>query len=125
YFAGLVSAKSENNRLRSEVDQLRQQATQNAAAASENATLRKKLHFVNSRSSPRKYGYVGADILAQPPSAFVQQVLIGAGSADGVQVNDPVVTDAGLVGTVVKGAKRQSLVALVTRAAPWVSRPRS
>jgi rod shape-determining protein MreC len=51
----------------------------------------------------------------------VQQVLIGAGSADGVQVNDPVVTDAGLVGTVVKVANRQSLVALLTDDTTWVS----
>jgi rod shape-determining protein MreC len=121
YFAGLVHAKSENNRLRHEVDQLRQQASQNAAAASENADLRKKLHFVNGRSFPRHYGYVGADIVAQPPSALVQQIVIGAGSAEGVQQNDPVVTDAGLVGTVSKAATHESLVALLTDDTTWVS----
>jgi rod shape-determining protein MreC len=121
YFAGLVNAKSENNRLRSEVDQLRQEATQNAAAASQNADLLKKLHFVNSRNFPRNYGYVGADIVAQPPSAFVQQVVIGAGSASGVQLNDPVVTDAGLVGTVIRVANHESLVGLLTDDTTWVS----
>ena len=121
YFADLVNAKSENNQLRGEVDQLRQQATQNAAAASENATLRKKLHFVNSRSFPRNYGYVAADIVAQPSSALVQQIIIGAGSANGVQLNDPVVTDAGLVGNVVKVAKHESLVGLLTDDTTWVS----
>ena len=121
YFAGLVNAKSENNRLRGEVDQLRQQATQNAAAASENATLRKKLHFVNSRSFPRNYSYVATDIVAQPSSALVQQIIIGAGSANGVQLNDPVVTDAGLVGNVVKVAKHESLVGLLTDDTTWVS----
>jgi rod shape-determining protein MreC len=121
YFAGLVNAKSENNHLRSEVDQLRQEANQNAAAAGENAVLRKKLHFVNSRAFPRKFGYVGADIVAQPSSALVQQIVIGAGSADGVRLNDPVVTDAGLVGTVVKVASKESLVALLTDDTTWVS----
>jgi len=48
YFAGLVHAKSENNRLRAQNELLRQQAAQNAFAASENADLRKKLHFINS-----------------------------------------------------------------------------
>jgi rod shape-determining protein MreC len=114
YFAGLVSAKSENNRLRHEVAQLRQQATQNLSAASENADLLSKLNFVHSASFPRGFGYVGASIIAQPPSAFEQQVTIDAGSASGIQANDPVVTDAGLVGTVVRAAAHVSLVALLT-----------
>jgi rod shape-determining protein MreC len=114
YFAGLVNAKSENNRLRREVAQYRQQATQNLSAASENADLVRKLHFVNSRSFPRGFGYIGASIIAQPPSAFEQQILIGAGTASGIQANDPVVTDQGLVGTVVRAATHESLVALLT-----------
>jgi rod shape-determining protein MreC len=114
YFAGLVNAKSENNRLRGEVAQLRQQVTQNASAASENADLLRKLHFVNSRSFPRDYRSIGASIIAQPPSALEQQILIGAGTASRIQTDDPVVTDAGLVGTVVRAAPHVSLVALLT-----------
>ncbi len=114
YFAGLVHAKSQNARLRRDVDKWRQQATQNAFAASENAGLLKKLHFVNSRSYPRGFGFVGADIISQPPSAFELQVVIGAGSAAGIQKFDPVVTGEGLVGTVVKVAHNASLVALLT-----------
>jgi rod shape-determining protein MreC len=93
---------------------LQQQATQNASAASENGDLLRKLHFVNSRSFPSGYGYVGASIIAQPSSALEQQILLDAGSANGIQTNDPVVTDAGLVGTVVRAAKHVSLVALLT-----------
>jgi rod shape-determining protein MreC len=114
YFAGLVHAKSENNRLRVENEQLRQQASQNAFAASENADLRKKLRFINSPQYPRGFGHVTASILGQAPSAFEQQVLIGAGSSSGIQVFDPVVASEGLVGTVVRVAHNQSLVALLT-----------
>ena len=114
YFAGLVNAKSENNRLRAENEQLRQQASQNAFAASENADLRKKLHFINSPSYPRGYGHVTASIIAQTPSAYAQQVTIGAGSSLGVREFDPVITGEGLVGTVVRVAHNQSLVALLT-----------
>jgi rod shape-determining protein MreC len=113
YFAGLVHAKSENTRLRAEADKWRQLATQNLYASSENADLRRKLHFVNSRAFPTGYRSVGADILAQPSSAFELQVTIGAGSNSGIQENDPVVTDEGLVGTVVRVAHNQSLVALL------------
>jgi rod shape-determining protein MreC len=121
YLAGLVHAKSENNRLRSEVDKLRQQATLNAAAASENADLLKKLHFVNGRSYPAGYGYVGARIVVRPSAAYEQQVVIDAGSASGIAANDPVVTDAGLVGTVTRAATHESLVSLLTDDATWVS----
>jgi rod shape-determining protein MreC len=114
YFAGLIHAKSQNKRLRAELDQLRQQSTQNAFAASENADLRKTLHFVGSRSFPKGYGYVSAGILAQPPSEYELQVLIEAGSASGIRKDDPVVTGDGLVGTVIRSATHVSLVALLT-----------
>ena len=114
YFAGLVHAKSENNRLRVENEQLRQQASQNAFAASENADLRKKLGFINSPQYPRGFGHVTASDPGQVPSAFEQQVLIDAGSSSGIHVFDPVVTGEGLVGTVVRVAHNQSLVALLT-----------
>jgi len=121
YFAGLVHAKSENKRLRAEADKWRQLATQNLYASSANADLRRKLHFVNSRAFPSGYRSVGADILAQPSSAFELQVTIGAGSNSGIQENDPVVTDEGLVGTVVRVANNQSLVALLIDDATSVS----
>jgi rod shape-determining protein MreC len=113
YFAGLVHAKSENGRLRRDLDKWRQEATQNAYAASEKTDLLKKLHFVNSRSFPGGYGFVGADIISQPPTAFAQQVVIAAGSASGIRKFDPVVTGEGLVGTVVRVTHKQSLVALL------------
>jgi rod shape-determining protein MreC len=113
YFAGLVHAKSENARLRRDLATWRQEATRNAYAASENEQLRKKLHFVNSRSFLHRYGFVGAEIVSQPPATYAQQVVIGAGSASGIQKFDPVITDGGLVGTVVRVAHNQSLVALL------------
>ena len=114
YFAGLVHAKSQNNRLRHEVEQLRQRETLNLSAASENSDLRKKLHFINSPSFPRGYGYVTAPIIAQPQAAYQQQVTIGAGSSSGIRQFDPVVTGEGLVGTVVRVAHNVSLVSLLT-----------
>jgi rod shape-determining protein MreC len=121
YFAGLIHAKSQNKRLRAEADKWRQLATQNLYASSENADLRRKLHFVNSRAFPSGYRSVGADILAQPTSAIEQQVTIGAGSSSGIQENDPVITNEGLVGTVVRVTHNQSLVALLIDDATSVS----
>jgi rod shape-determining protein MreC len=121
YFAGLVDAKSENNKLRKQVEQLRQQASLNQTAVYENADLRQKLKFVNSARYPQGYDYVTASIIAQPPSAVEQQVLIAAGSNSGIRKDDPVVSGPGLVGTVVRAANNVSLVALLTDDATSVS----
>ena len=114
YFAGLVHAKSENNRLRAEVDQLRQLATQNSTAASDNAELQKLLHFARSSSFPSGYRAVGARIISRPQQAFEQQVGIDAGSSSGIRQNDPVVTSAGLVGTVTRVGRNVALITLLS-----------
>jgi rod shape-determining protein MreC len=114
YFADLVNAKSENSRLRAEVDQLRQQATQNAAAASDNAELQRLLHFVQRPTFPGGYDFRGARIISQPPRQFVQQIGIDVGSSSGIRQYDPVVTGDGLVGTVTRVARNVSVVTLLT-----------
>jgi rod shape-determining protein MreC len=114
YFSGLVHAKSENNRLRAELDKLRQQQTQNLSAASDNAQLQALLHFVRSPSFPAGYGYVGSQIIVRSPSDLEQQVTIDAGTSSGIQKYDSVVTGDGLVGTVTKAAGNVSQVTLLT-----------
>ena len=121
YFAGLVNAKSENGRLRSEVDKLRQQVTQNATAASDNAELRRLLHFTQSRAFPAGYTYKPATIIARPSPDFEQQVTIDAGKSSGVRKDDAVVTSDGLVGVVSKAAHNVSLVTLLNDETTMVS----
>ena len=120
YFGGLVHAKSQNNKLRDEIDRLRQQVVQNEAAAQENAQLRGlvKLHDV-----PRlkDYRQVAARVVAQPPSQFEQQIVISAGSGSGIRVHDPVMTQHGLVGDVTKVTSDESLVTLLTDSSSAVS----
>ncbi|HEX6491724.1 MAG TPA: rod shape-determining protein MreC [Gaiellaceae bacterium] len=114
YFAGLVHAKSQNDKLRAELDRLRQQQTQNLSAASENATLRGLLRFVKSPSFPAGYSYVGAHIIVQSAGDFGQQVVIDAGATSGVRNFDPVVSPDGLVGTITKTEHNVSQVTLLT-----------
>jgi rod shape-determining protein MreC len=114
FFADLVNAKSENKHLRAEVEQLRQQATQNIAAASENAQLRKLLGFRNSTSFPVGYDSVPARIIVRPSPAFEQQVVIDAGKTSGIRVDDPVVSSDGLAGSVTRVAHDTAQVTLLT-----------
>src|SRR5438105_15900509 len=55
YFRGLVHAKRENARLRSELDQLRVQAIRGASATQQNVQLRALLRYVDTRQFPGGY----------------------------------------------------------------------
>jgi rod shape-determining protein MreC len=114
WFAGLIHAKSENSRLRAEVDRLRSEAIQNRNAVLEANDLRAQLHYVGLPSFPQDYTPVATDVISRPPSEFEQQIGIAAGSSSGIQVDDPVVTSDGLVGKVSSVAPHQAQVTLLT-----------
>jgi rod shape-determining protein MreC len=120
YFGGLVHAKSQNDKLRAEIDRLRQQVVQNEAAAQENSQLKSllKLHDIQRL---RNYRQVAARVIAQPPSQFEQQIVVSAGSSSGIRVHSPVVTADGLVGDVAKVTSDTSLVTLLTDSSSAVS----
>jgi rod shape-determining protein MreC len=110
----LFGAKGENARLREQVQSLRQQVIQNETAAQENAELRSLLQFRDGPRFPADYDGVSARVTARPPSVYNQEVLIAAGSADGIRRDDPVVTEQGLVGLVTDVASNVAKVRLLT-----------
>jgi rod shape-determining protein MreC len=114
WFAGLIHAKSENARLREQVDLLTQRVIQNTNAAQENEDLRRQLHYIGLPRFPQDYRPVSTDVITRPPSEFQQQVGIAAGSSAGIRVNDPVVTADGLVGKVSTVAHSTAQVTLLT-----------
>lgn len=114
WLSDLFNAREENQQLKEQIERLRNQAIQNSTAATQVKRLQGLLNYVRSDEFPGDYDYVGAAVLADPPSDFEQFIIISAGSKDGVRMNAPVVTDAGLVGKVVKVNGEQSRVALLT-----------
>jgi rod shape-determining protein MreC len=114
WFDDMLDAKSENEKLRAEVERLRQKNIQNQNAIRENAELQRLLRYRRGTSFPHDYLGVAARIIGRTPGQFEQQVVIAAGSNARVQVNDPVVTAEGLVGKVTKVARRSSRVTLLT-----------
>jgi rod shape-determining protein MreC len=121
WFAGLIHAKSENARLRAQVDRLRTEVIQNANAAQQNETLRGQLHYIGLPRFPQDYRPVNTDVISRSPSEFQQQVAIAAGSSSGIRVNDPVVTPDGLVGKISHVSGHTALVTLLTDAQNDVS----
>ncbi len=64
----------------------------------------------------RNYHPVGANVIGRDPTLWYQQVEVDSGSGDGVQLNDPVLADGGLVGDVTTVDASISIVTLITDA---------
>lgn len=109
----VLGAESENEKLRAEVERLRQRLVQSQAALLENHRLRRLLRYRAGPAFPRDYNGVAASIIGRTPGQFEKDITIAAGSNARVHVNDPVVTAAGLVGRVTKVSRRLSRVTLL------------
>jgi rod shape-determining protein MreC len=117
----LLGAKSENAKLKKEVDLLRQQAIANETAAQENKRLQGLLGYVDGPRFPENYSGVATRVVGRPPSAYDQEMLIAAGSGSGIKQNDPVVTEEGLVGLVTDVTSNGAKVTLLTDQSSAVS----
>jgi rod shape-determining protein MreC len=113
WFDGLVSARSENERLRNENEQLRQQYVAARSALNDVAVLTRLLEFERGPDFPKDFQAVNADVLTTS-SQFKQQITIAAGSKHGVRKDDPVVTAAGLIGKVTRVTPTVSQVTLLS-----------
>jgi rod shape-determining protein MreC len=114
YFHGLAAAKSQNAHLRRELERYRQLYDQNATAYHDNLQLTKLLGYEQGPRFPSGYRPVNTRVLAEPPGQFEQQIVIAAGSNQGIARYDPVVTPAGLVGDVTKVFSNVARVTLLT-----------
>jgi rod shape-determining protein MreC len=114
YISDLLDAKSENEDLRRENEELRKEIVAEETAVQENARLREELGYIGGPSFPEDYRAVPTSVIARPPSPYSQEVLIAAGTSDGVRRNDPVVTSDGLVGLVTEVTGNGAKVTLVT-----------
>jgi rod shape-determining protein MreC len=121
YGADLVGAKSENAELRERVAALQKQLIEEQTAARENKRLRDLTRYISGPRFPDDYRAVVTRVVARPPSAYNQVVLVAAGSSHGIAVNDPVVTEDGLVGLVTEVTGNGARVTLLTDQASAVS----
>ena len=72
WFAGVLHAKSENGRLRKEVDAYSALATRNANAVQQNAQLKSLLKYVSAPQFPKNFDYVATDVISRPPAELAQ-----------------------------------------------------
>jgi rod shape-determining protein MreC len=114
WFDSLFTARSDAEKLQTEVEDLRQRAIQNEFALQENVTLRRLLEYRDGPRFPRDFRGLAAEVIARPAGAFTQAVVVAVGSDDGVRVNDPVVAPEGLVGLVTRVTPGTARIQLLT-----------
>lgn len=117
----LFTARSENERLKAENEQLQQQVIQNESALQQSVILKQLLDYQGAPTFPADYDGVAAQVISQPSRAFEQEIVVSAGSEDGVVTGAPVVTRDGLVGTVTNVNEGAASVRLITDQASAVS----
>jgi len=110
----LLTARSETETLREENTALRQQVVRQQLAVRENARLRALLEYRSGLTFPDGFDGVAAAVISRPAGAFAQSIVVAAGGKDGVLVDDPVVTEQGLVGRVTRVGDRSARVMLLT-----------
>jgi len=110
---GLFHAKSENGKLRHEVEALRRENAKLLAAQAANKYLVRLLKYERSATFPEGYNAVAAQVLTSP-TVFDKTITIAAGSNRGIKPQDVVVVDGALVGQVTKVFDNVSRVMLIT-----------
>ena len=124
WVAGLFHAKSENERLREELEQVRAQVIIRAELQRDYNSLADLLNYRRGDRFPQDFPRdraVAASVLSNPAGEFEQKVIVAAGSSDGIRVYDAVVTADGLVGHVSKVLSRQAEVTMLTDPASGVT----
>lgn len=122
WFDETFAARGENNRLRSELARARVQAVAGREALQENAQLRKLVALDRGPAlASAAYEPVTGRVIARSPTVWQSTVTIDLGSADGVRVDDPVISGDGLVGRVASAEHGSSQVMLLTDHASGVS----
>jgi len=112
--ADLFSAKSENAKLKKELEQLRAGVASELATQDENAQLRAMVALDGAGVFPASAELVTAHVVARSTTAWYSTVTIDAGSDDGIGLYQAVVNGAGLVGRISKVEPGASQVTLIT-----------
>ena len=86
---------AENSALKQQVDDLNKKLVKYYTYQQENAQLRK---FLELKSDNQDFKPVSAAVIGRDPNDLFYNFQIDKGSLAGISVNDPVITDAGVIG---------------------------
>lgn len=112
---GLVNARSENARLKKQVNTLQEKLVLDESAVQENVQLRAQLQY-RGPPSLANFDRRHASVLTNPQSALDESITIAAGTRDGIRAGNPVIdASGGLVGTIDRAWSSVARVTLLTQ----------
>jgi rod shape-determining protein MreC len=114
WIGDVFDAKSENKRLRKQVEQLRNRVASEETAQRDASELRKLVGFNQSVRFPQGYQHVATRVIARSPTVWYSTITVDKGSDAGLRDDQPVVTGDGLVGKVSTVSADAAQVTLIT-----------
>jgi rod shape-determining protein MreC len=114
WFDETFEARGENDDLKEELAAAREQLALAEAAVGENEKFREMLALNEELGLDPSYEPLTARIIARSPSVINATLGVDAGSADGVENDDPVISGDGLVGRVTEVTDSVAQVQLIT-----------
>ncbi len=116
-----VDAKSENEKLRGEVEQLRSKLAEAQTAKRDASQLRGLIGLRRQAGYPQGTQPLAARVIARSPTVWYSTIRIDKGSGDGVRLDQPVIASGGLAGKVTRVTGGSAEVTLITDASSAVS----
>jgi rod shape-determining protein MreC len=114
-------ANKENKQLKKQVQELRTQLAQAQTAQRDNAELGGLASLTRAGSFTQGSKLVSARVISRSPTVWYSNVVINAGSGDGVHIDDPVIAAGGLAGKVTSVSGGESVITLITDESSAVS----
>ena len=114
WFDETFDARGENDQLREQVAELRQQLVETEEELDAVGQLDELRTLIADVPALADYEPVTARVIARPGTVWYSTVTVSEGSGGGVAVNDPVITGDGLVGRVREVTRSSAVVELIT-----------
>jgi len=121
WFDETMAARGENERLKRELEEARGQVVAAQVALEDNRQLRKLVGLKEQGRIPDSYSPVTGNVVGRSPTVWFTTVNINRGSADGISVNDPVISGDGLVGHISEVSRSGSTASLIADGTSAVS----
>jgi len=122
WMSDLLDAKDENEELRRENEEIRRELIEAQTAAQALALQAQISEYVAGPTFPTDFDPIVARVIGRPPTPYQQEVIVSAGSGDGVERNAPVVSEEGnLVGQVTDVTDSTARIMLITDQSSSVS----
>ncbi|WP_371371531.1 rod shape-determining protein MreC [Sporomusa aerivorans] len=110
FTGGIMTVYRDNQTLKAEIAQLRQNDVNVTEILAENARLKTMLEY--KKAAPQ-FDFVSAQVIARDPGTWTSIIIINRGAADGIAKDMPVVTAQGLVGSVTNVYNNAAKVQLI------------